>query len=544
MGLLTLTCGLVCLTQFAVTTALAIYGFQAAGALGAGLAGARLLPAAAAGVFAGKVGARGRPGFVLLGVLVGEMVAIGAVAGALFAGASFAIVLALATVDAVVAVAYRPAQARLLPALVRTPSELTAAAARLSNVTGVSQLGGALVGALVIDAAGAGRTFLGAALMLALAAGGTLPLVRHLRTATPGAAGAAGPGDRLTLRLDPGVARVMAVWGVRSFGRGLWLTLTTVVAIELMALGESGVGVLLAASGVGVLAAFPASRVLVGRHSLLAPLAAALALCGAPLFLTAAMPEAGVALAAVSLWGFGTAFADATVSALLFRIVSGRELAHVVGATESLRLGLGGAGALAAPLLVGQFGVLGAIAVTGALPFAVLAAEWRGLRRVDEVAGQRVGRIELLERVPLFRALRVDALEHAAAALVPVPVPAGAEVVRQDDPHARRFFVVEDGMADVLVDGWLVSRLGPGTSFGEKALVRSVPRAATVRARTPLRLQALDARRSSPPPPGRRTERCPPFTRAGASCAPSPPEITLARSRSYTTLRARQPYAD
>jgi CRP-like cAMP-binding protein len=328
--------------------------------------------------------------------------------------------------------------------------------------------------------------------MLALAAGGAVLLVSRMRDATQVGAGAASPRDRLTPLLDRGVARVMTVWGVRSFVRGLWLTLTTVVAIELIGLSESGVGVLLAASGIGVLASFPASRLLVGRRSLLAPLAAALALCGAPLLLIAAVPEPVVALGGVCLWGLGTAFAGATVSSLLFRIVSGGDLARVVGATESLRLGLGGAGALAAPALVGLFGVGGAIAVTGAVPFALLAVEWRGLRKVDEAARERVQRIELLEGVPLFRALRVDALEHAAAALVPVPVPASAEVVRQDDPDARRFFVVEDGMADVLVDDWLVSSLGPGTSFGEKALLRSVPRAATVRARTPLRLQALD----------------------------------------------------
>jgi cAMP-dependent protein kinase regulator len=114
------------------------------------------------------------------------------------------------------------------------------------------------------------------------------------------------------------------------------------------------------------------------------------------------------------------------------------------------------------------------------------------VRSVDEIAGQRVARVELLGRVPLLRPLRVDALEQASAALLPVEVPAGADVVRQGDPHAQRWFLVEDGMADVLLDGWHVATLGPGSSFGEKALLRSVPRAATVRARTPLRLLALD----------------------------------------------------
>ena len=46
------------LAQYAVTTALAIYGFIEAGALGAGLAGARVIPSAVAGVFGGRVAAR------------------------------------------------------------------------------------------------------------------------------------------------------------------------------------------------------------------------------------------------------------------------------------------------------------------------------------------------------------------------------------------------------------------------------------------------------------------------------------------------------
>jgi CRP-like cAMP-binding protein len=479
------------LAQYAVTTALAIYGFTEAGALGAGLAGARVMPSAVAGVFGGKLAARARPAFVLLGVTAGEVLALAAMSGALLAGAPFAVVLALATVDAVVMMAYRPAQARLLPALVRTPSELTAAAAGLTNVKGIIQIPGALAGGLLMGLAGATATFLITAVVIAAAGGLVVPVLKR----AGGAGGQSGPAsarDREGLRVDGGVARVMAVSGIRSFIRGLWLPLATVVALEMMGLSESAVGALMAAAGVGTVAALPASRLLVGRHSLLAPLAVALALCGAPLLLIAAVPELIVVLGLLAVWGLGTAFADATANSLLFRLVTGREIARVVGSVESLKLGLDAVGALAAPVLVAAFGVRGAIVCAGLVPFILLAAEWRGLRRIDEVAGRRVKRIERLGRVPLFRALRVDALEQAAAALVPVEVPAGAEVVRQDDPHARRWFLVEEGTADVLVDGWHVTTLGPGSSFGEKALLRSVPRAATVRARTPLRLQALD----------------------------------------------------
>jgi CRP-like cAMP-binding protein len=492
VGALTAAFGLFSLSYAAVTLALSIYGFDVAGALGAGLAGARVIPAAFAGIIGGRVAARAPPRLVLLGVTTGEVL-LGAICGAVLAHAPFAIVLTLAIVDAVVVMAYQPAQARLLPALVRTPSELTAAVARLTNVKGAGQVGGALAGGALIAVAGAGATFLAAALVIAVAGIVMVTVVRSV----PGAetrtdAGLAGPKDPSRLRIDSRVARVMAVAGIRSFVRGLWLTLTTVVALDLMGLGESGVGLLIAAAGIGVLIAFPVSALLVDRRSLMVPLTVALVLFGAPLLVIAALPEPALAFGLIAVWGLGAALADATMSSLLFRIVAGPQIARVVGAIESLKLALGGAGALSAPVLVGLFGVRGAIACTGLLPFVLLAAEWRGLRRVDAVAGRRVKRVELLGRVPLFRALRVDALEQAAAALVPVEAPAGVEVVRQDDPHARRFFLVEDGMADVLVDGWLVASLGPGSSFGEKALLRSVPRAATVRARTPMRLRALD----------------------------------------------------
>ena len=191
-ALLTFTSALVCVTGFAVTTALAIYGLDVAGALGAGLAGARVVPAAAAGVFGGRVAGRGRPGSVLLGVLLGQLLAVAAVSCALFADAPFGVVLGLAAVDAVVSVAYRPAQARLLPSMARTPSELTALAARLSNVKGASQVIGALAGALAMDAAGAKAAFVLATLTLALAAGGSLLVVRGVQAEThaPAAAGA------------------------------------------------------------------------------------------------------------------------------------------------------------------------------------------------------------------------------------------------------------------------------------------------------------------------------------------------------------------
>jgi hypothetical protein len=69
--------------------------------------------------------------------------------------------------------------------------------------------------------------------------------------------------------------------------------------------------------------------------------------------------------------------------------------------------------------------------------------------------------------------------------------PAGHEVFHQGD-RGDRFYVIEDGEADVIGDGRLIRTMGPGDGFGEIALLRDTPRTTTVRARTSLRLYALD----------------------------------------------------
>jgi CRP-like cAMP-binding protein len=97
----------------------------------------------------------------------------------------------------------------------------------------------------------------------------------------------------------------------------------------------------------------------------------------------------------------------------------------------------------------------------------------------------------------MLQPLPLPAIEHLARGLEPVQVPAGQAVFGQGDP-ADRFYVIETGAADVLGDGHVVATLGPGDGFGEIALLRRVPRTATVRAATDLQLQALTSDRFLP----------------------------------------------
>ena len=72
-----------------------------------------------------------------------------------------------------------------------------------------------------------------------------------------------------------------------------------------------------------------------------------------------------------------------------------------------------------------------------------------------------------------------------------INVPPGREIVRQGEP-GDAFFTVGSGQVEVLEDGRRVAVLGPGSYFGEVALLLDVPRVATVRARTPVRAFRLE----------------------------------------------------
>ena len=67
----------------------------------------------------------------------------------------------------------------------------------------------------------------------------------------------------------------------------------------------------------------------------------------------------------------------------------------------------------------------------------------------------------------------------------------GATVVAQGD-EGDRYYVVDEGEVDVVIDGAVVTRLVPGDGFGELALLRDAPRAASVVARGPVRMLTLD----------------------------------------------------
>ncbi len=112
------------------------------------------------------------------------------------------------------------------------------------------------------------------------------------------------------------------------------------------------------------------------------------------------------------------------------------------------------------------------------------------LIRLDEGLPSMCDRLELLWRNPIFAPLPGLMLEHLAAQLVPVSASTNETIICEGD-QGDRFYLIAEGQLDVSSRRCHVATLGPSDHVGEIALLRNVPRTATIIAKKPVTLYAL-----------------------------------------------------
>jgi CRP-like cAMP-binding protein len=295
-----------------------------------------------------------------------------------------------------------------------------------------------------------------------------------------------------TLR-GSGDARLIVSYScARSLVRGLWFSLAVVVSLELLSLGPSGLGVLMAAAAGGALLAIVVTAHLVGNRRLSAWLAGGLLLCGVSIVATGVADSSVPAVTLMVVWGLGMALSDVGALTLLNRIIPGRSIGPLTGVMEGTKLISEGFGSLLAPLLLALVGTRDAVIVAGmALPLVVVAG-YRSLSQIDGRAVARLDVLELLRGVPFFRPLHLEALEGIAANLKSDHRNAGTVIIKQGETNARDWYLVGDGELSVEVESFVVGALHRGDQFGERALLRGAPRAATVSALTDVDLYRLE----------------------------------------------------
>jgi len=475
--------------------ALSLYAYERGGASAVGLVGLlRVLPSLIATPFGTLLGDRFPRERVIVAINVARSITIAGAAAAAFVGAPAGVVYALAGLMGLLQSTFRPTQAALLPRLARSPEELTAANLVLTTVESVGVFAGPAIGGLLLAVTGTdtvfaitGVVFLLAALLLAGVRAGPRSAPTHVKGGLLRQA-FAGFG---TVLHDARLRLIIGLYGTQTLAAGALNVLIVVMALQVLDLGKPGIGFLNSAVGVGGLIGGLAALTLIGKPRLASAFGLGLALVGLPLAVLALVPHTAPALVLLGIVGLGTTVVDVAGLTLLQRAVPDEVLTRVMGVVQSVFVGTLGLGAVLAPVLIAGLGTRGALAATGILLPALALLAWRPLRRLDETVARAPGNLELLRSIPIFRPLPPATLEQLTHELEPLHVPAGRAIIHQGD-HGDRFYIVAAGEVEVRVDEQPSGTLSAGDHFGEIALLRDVPRTATVTALTDVDLLTLE----------------------------------------------------
>ena len=484
--------------DWAYAIAVAVYAYDQGGPAAVGLLGVvRYLSMALVLPLASTLADRYPRKWVMLVSDVVRAALVLAAAGVIAADGPSLAVYGLAIVTALVGTCFRPAQAALLPGLARDPGELTAANVASSTIESVGFFLGPALGGLLLAVADIqavyvvnAATFLwSAAIIVGLHAPPVAPAVEtaggergtFLDNASAGFRAILGNRD---LRL------VIGVYCAQTVVAGASLVFVVTLALDLLDLGRSGVGYLDAVMGIGGLVGGFVALLLAQRGRLALDFGLGVLLWSAPLLAIAAWPTR-------RRGGRGHGVDR------LRQLPCRHQRLHDSPA-DGARRGHGsrvrGDGERD-HRRHGRWRV-GDAALDRDARHSRRARRARRRRQRHRAAGAdrpapidvtalAPAGLELVRRISIFTALPEPILERLARALERVDAAAGELVIREGD-EGDRFYAIEEGTVVVSKEGRWVAQLGPGDYFGEIALLKDVPRTATVTAETDVKLYALE----------------------------------------------------
>jgi MFS family permease len=478
--------------EYAVWIGMLVYAYGQGGATAAGLvAFAQLAPGIVLAPVLSAVADRRSPTQLLAGGYLVQALGLAGVAFSLWTGAPPLLAYGLAVLASTAMTTTRPALFAALPALARDAQQLTAATVVAGWAENLGVVLSALVASLFLGLGQLGTLF---AVCTVLVAGG-VALVAPARVFGMDLADADRPPSRFTTLLAgarevtgrPRPRLLVSLLTAQYVVVGSLDVLFVVVAIQVLGRGQVWVGYLNTAYGAGAVAAGLLTAHLLGRPLGRALVTSLLAL-SVGLILTAFTSAVGPVVMLIAVAGGGRAVLAVSANTLLQRVVPAQLVGRVFGIVEGLSMAGLAAGSLLTPLLVGLGGARLALIAVGALLPVTAACGLRTLRRVDR--GRAVPATEVA--LPHFADLPGPALETLAGGLERIDAVPGQVLIRQGGA-ADRFYAIADGEVAVCVDGRPRGVRGRGTGLGEIALLRRVPRTATVTAVGPATLFALDA---------------------------------------------------
>lgn len=405
------------------------------------------------------------------------------------------VVIGLAALSSAAGSAEHPTALALLPRLVGE-ARLGPANALLHTVQDLGLVVGPAIGAILLAVAPAFVAFLTNAGTFAVSA--LLISTLRKRHTVAGASEAATLGLLSGLRVARGTRFVLALFFVAAmveFTYGAQTVQLVVYAKVSLGLGRGGYGILLAASGLGgLMSATVNDKLATSKRVTLAVLSAGALACATQL-VYAASSQVAIALIVTILGGAGLVACEVIAETVLARICPSATLGRIAGLFHALSVAAMVAGALLASIFVELTTLKTSFVVLGLASLAVALGSGLGLRGLDEASRRRsealASRLAIIERLPVTVGAPQLVLEQLASASKTRSLPPGVEVIAQGAP-ARAFYVVVDGQVAVQRDGRVLAHLGAADGFGERGLLDSAPRNATVTTETETTLLRVD----------------------------------------------------
>lgn len=485
------------LVDIAIWIAIILYAYDKGGVELAGIvAVVQLIPAAFIGPALVGLGDRLPRGTSVLLSHAGVAAATVATTVAILASAPVAVVVTCSALATIAVAVVRPFHFASLPMLARTPEDLVSANSLASVADGFTLFVGPI-------AAGVGAALVGPVLVFCvasvLAIGATL-LCLGIRLGpaapfddTPTASWRTAFSGLGSLWRDWAALALLLVLTTRFVLGGGTEILGVAYSVEVLDTGESGAGLIIGAIGIGGLLGGVLAGSLAVRTRLAPVLLGSGVLQGVAFAAVALIVLLAPAMVALAVSGMAAAVMMVAGRTLLQRTSDEAVLARVFAVQEGTSL-LGAAlGAILAPVLADRLSPAAAFIPFGIGAVVLTLACFPLMRRLDARAVLRPHESALLRSVPFLAALPSYDLERLARSAEWLDVTPGQFVITQGEV-GDRFYVVGEGQFEVAVDGVArPSHLVPGVGFGEIALLRSVPRTATVTAVTAGRLLVVRA---------------------------------------------------
>jgi len=481
------------IAEMANFIAILIYAYEVGGSAALGLvAFLQLGPAALFAPIGATLGDRFRREVMLTVAYALFAVSSASVAIALYTAWPVGVVYALAAINATVLTLVRPFHESLLPALAQSTEQLTAGYVAGGTIENLGLIAGPLLAGLTAAVWGPGAAFVVTAVLLAA---GTW-LVLSVETKTAADPGTGQSAIRMTLEgLDsfrgsrPRVLLLMLTSAV--FLVGVLDVAIIVLAFEVFGSDDAGAAWLNAAVGFGAAAGSVLAVLLIGRTHLGPSMRRGLLLTGVSVALIPVVGAQTAAFATLAVVGAGMTLVDVSGRVMLQRVIPLGGLSRAFGVLEGSSMAAEGLGSVAGALLIGWLGIGWALVATGLLVVLIVVLGRGALHQADVGVLVPIERLHLLRSMPMFGALGPAALERLARTIHEESSGPGSSVVVQGET-GEHFYVIKHGAARVVRDGVDVASLGTGDFFGEIALLRDIPRTATVEAVGELDLLVLE----------------------------------------------------